>query len=185
MDPHLSYLMRLLRQSSPGLSDQLCRKRWRQRFWNAYRRSVKELYLEIRIIWRTISRRWQMLWTLWKKRRGKSLRNLLSLGTRQALMLNFKESKYMCWWFVCLISTKLSFRFATQKFSKLAYKFVKDVKRQMGVDIFMLAGFRDSDGVLRKSKQVYYLFDSTSWLTFIFVQDRDTWSCESQVFANI
>jgi hypothetical protein len=54
------------------------------------------------------------------------------------------------------------FRLATRKFSKLANKFVKDVKTQMGVEIFMLAGFKDSNGVLRKSKQVYCVFSMST-----------------------
>jgi hypothetical protein len=35
---------------------------------------------------------------------------------------------------------------------KLANKFVREVKQRMGVEIFMLAGYKDSKGTLRKLK---------------------------------
>ena len=50
------------------------------------------------------------------------------------------------------LSHENKFRLATQKFMKLVNKFVREVKQQMGVEIFMLAGYRDSKGNLRKSK---------------------------------
>jgi hypothetical protein len=43
-------------------------------------------------------------------------------------------------------------RIATQKFMSEALNFVKSAKSQMGVEIFLLAGWRDNKGDIKKAK---------------------------------